>query len=133
VSDKALRYVQSELPGHCWRPGHERDLFSELADASDRKYHRDGKDGLPFPLVRLHVIPEPVPSLPFVPDVERFMGFERRINQKSKSASGLEYRAMTRMLLQEGPLTFAARLQAYTRAPQVGEEADFHLCLFAML
>jgi hypothetical protein len=61
------------------------------------------------------------------------MGFERRINQKTKRAPGFEYRAMTRMLLQERPLTFAARLQAYTRASLAGEEADFHSCLFAML
>ena len=59
-------------------------------------------------------------------DMKQFFLRERRIDEKSKSAAGLQDGAVARVLRQERALTLAMRFHAYTRTNRVVEKPYFH-------
>ena len=93
----------------------ECDFFFNHADATHRKHDGDCEDRLPLAAGRADEINELISSFSLVLNMERFVLFERRVDQEPESAPRLQHRAVPRMLRQKRPLALTPRFQAHAR------------------
>jgi hypothetical protein len=77
---------------------HEGDVFLHHADAADGKRNRERKERLPLSARTAEKVGELVLALAEKRQVIRFVRFERREHEKAERASGLEDRAVARVL-----------------------------------